>query len=437
MTRDDAAGRTAAAVFERIIQLSRGLQARGFGISLAETIDAVDAAAAIGLARRGELRVALRATLVKRPDPRGDFDDLFERLFPARTGMPGATRHDVSTARGLGEAVVAGDDLRDVAAALVEDHGGLDGEVRTERHHVQRVLRAAELARLLGLALGDEAEIAPDDLRLRLDELKRLIAEEVRQRLGVGDEEPIADVENIDFLRASRAELDDMRRMVRPLARKVAARLAHKRQHARSGRIDMRRTIRRSLATGGVPFDVALRRRRPHRPELFVLCDISGSVAEFSLFTLTLMSALSAELPRTRSFVFVDAVDEITDLLRRTGHAIEPWQILRNTNVIGATGHSDYGAVLDQFWESVGERELAPTSTVLVTGDARSNHQPARAEVLGKIARRARAVYWLNPEPVGEWDELDSEMDTYRPHCTRTFEVRDLQQLAHSVEQIL
>jgi uncharacterized protein with von Willebrand factor type A (vWA) domain len=323
-----------------------------------------------------------------------------------------------------------------VAAVLVDEHGGLDADLRSERHHVQRVLRAADLARLLTLGLGDDAAIAPDELRARLDELKQLIADEVRTRLGAADE-PLADVEDVEFLRASRAELDDMRRMVRPLARKVAARLAHRRQHTRSGRVDVRRTMRRSLATGGVPFDVAHRRRRRERPELFVICDISGSVAEFSLFTLTLMAALSAELPRTRSFVFVDAVDEITALLERTRHAIEPWQIMRNTNVIGATGHSDYGAVLEQFWTSVGERELAPTSTVLVTGDARSNHRPPRAEMLGRIAARARAVYWLNPEPTSDWDRFDSEMAAYEMHCTRVFEVRDLRQLAHCVEQIL
>jgi uncharacterized protein with von Willebrand factor type A (vWA) domain len=357
-------------------------------------------------------------------------------MFPA-PGRAAAARRDVSTPEGILRAVIDGDDLGDVAAALVEAHGGLEGPWRGERHHLQRVLRAADLARLLGLARLADTTTTPDELRARLDQLKRLIAGEVRNRMATADDDLVGDIEDVDFLNASRAQLEDMRRMVRPLARKVATRLAHKRQHARAGRVDMRRTIRRSLGNGGVPFDVVFRRRRPHRPELFVLCDISGSVAEFSVFTLTLMSALSAELPRTRSFVFVDAVDEITALLARTGHAIEPWQIMRNTNVIGATGHSDYGTVLEQFWEVVGEQELTPTSTVLITGDARSNHLPARPDILGRIAHRTRAIYWLNPEPARDWDRLDSEMGAYGRHCTRTFEVRDLQQLSRCVELIL
>ena len=424
------------AIVDRVIRLSRSLQARGFSISMAETIDAIEATRTIGLESRPLLREALRSTLVKTPDEREDFDELFERLFPMRVTTARLPVRTSST-DDLVAAVAGSDDLSDVAVALVDEHGGLDGETRGERHHVQRILRAADLAKLMGLALRDDAEATPDDLRARIEELKRLITAEVRGRLGAPEEQAFADVEDIEFLNASRSELDAMRRMVQPLARRVASKLARKRQHLRSGRVNIRHTVRRSLATGGVPFDLSFERRKPHRPELFVLCDISGSVAEFSLFTLTLMSALSAELPHTRSFVFVDAVDEITGLLERTGHAIEPWQIMRNTNVIGASGHSDYGTVFEQFWTDYGERDLKPTSTVIVTGDGRSNYLPARADMLGKIARRARSVYWLNPEASSEWDEYDSEMASYREHCTNTFEVRDLHQLAHCVEGIL
>lgn len=183
--------------------------------------------------------------------------------------------------------------------------------------------------------------------------------------------------------------------------------------------------------------DPAFERPRAQHPELFVLCDISGSVAEFSLFTLTLMSALSAELKRTRSFVFVDAVDEITDLLAATDHAIEPWQLLRNTKVIGEDGHSDYGAVLKQFWDDVGERDLRPSSTVIITGDARSNYRRSEHAILAEIARRCRRVYWFNPEPRTEWNTHDSEMERYSASCSEVLEVRNLRQLAHAVEQVL
>ena len=246
----------------------------------------------------------------------------------------------------------------------------------------------------------------------------------------------VEDVTDVEFLNATRAQLDDMRDAIRPLARKLAGRLARRRIQ-RSGRVQMRRTTRRSLGTGGVPLDVVHHRPRAQRPELFVLCDISGSVAEFAVFTLTLMASLSAEVANSRAFVFVDAIDEITELLSRTGHGIEPWQILRNTNVIGADGHSDYGAVLEQFWDRVGRTDLRPSSTVIITGDARCNYRPPKADVLGLIARRTRRVYWLNPEPRDDWDTHDSEISAYARHVSELFEVRNLRQLVDCVERVL
>jgi uncharacterized protein with von Willebrand factor type A (vWA) domain len=226
-----------------------------------------------------------------------------------------------------------------------------------------------------------------------------------------------------------------MRTAIRPIARTLAARLARRRRH-HLGRVNMRRTMRRSLASGGVPLDVLHDLPHAHKPELVVLCDISGSVAEFSLFTLTLMSALSAEIARTRSFVFVDAVDEVTALLDASSHGIEPWALLRNTNAIGSDGHSDYGAVFERFWRDVGDRDLHRTSTVIVTGDARTNHRGTGLEWFERLSERARRVYWLNPEPRADWNTHDSEMAAFSRHCAATFEVRNLRQLVASVEQL-
>jgi uncharacterized protein with von Willebrand factor type A (vWA) domain len=299
------------------------------------------------------------------------------------------------------------------------------------------VFHGADIARLMSRVRITDPSVTPEQLRARLDELKRAIAADVRARLDEdGDGFPGPDLCDVDFLEASRAELDEMRRAIRPIARRLAARLARRRRD-RTGRANIRRTIRRSLGTGGVPVDVAYERPRVHRPELFVLCDISGSVADVSLFTLTLMSALSAEVARTRSFVFVDAVDEVTELLGSTGHGIEPWQLMRNTNAIRGDGHSHYGDVFEQFWDDTGASDVGRATTLIVTGDARTNHRPNGAPHLARVAERACRVYWLNPEPRREWDTQDSEMAAYGPYCSGTFEVRNLRQLVDTIERIV
>ena len=337
------------------------------------------------------------------------------------------------------------DDLRLLAEEAVERHGGFDEGLRTERYHVYRVLRAIDLARLLHEAIrrarerGERVERA--EVSTRVEALRRLVTEQVRARLadraGAPVAAPLPSALDVDIVQASATQLQDMREAVHPLVRRLAARLRLRRQSVRAGRVDMRRTARRSVATGGVPLDVVYRRPRAHKPELFSLCDVSGSVADFAGFTFTLISALAGELAGTRTFAFVDAVDEITEIVERAAAPVEPWQILQRGRVLGADGHSDYGAVLSEFWDRYGRVGLTHRSTIVVAGDARTNYRPERADLLGAIARRARAVYWFDPEPRAEWDSTDSAIGAYAPYCDRVFEVRTLHQLAAAVEAIL
>ncbi len=283
------AGRGGGTLADRTVQLARALQAAGVNVSLSEIIDATRSTTEIDLSRRPELHAALRSTMVKQARHYPTFEWAFDRYFPARL-----VRGDSDLEGGhpqpedLVEALAGGADLAAMAAALVDEHAGLADGARSERHHVQRVFLGADIARLMSRVRIADPDLSPALIRARVDELKRLIGADVRAQLDLSELPGIeADLHDVDFLEASRAELDQMRDAIRPIARKLAARLARRRQH-RLGRVNMRRTMRRSLGSGGVPIDVIHDRPRAHKPELFVLCDISGSVADFSLFTLTL-----------------------------------------------------------------------------------------------------------------------------------------------------
>lgn len=453
---------TADGLLGAIERLVDGLRRRGLDIGVSEVVDATTAAAEVDVLRRVELRAALSCTIVRHHHHLPVFDEVFDRCFPARPtrAMSAPVAVDEPTGETpsldghhepLGDAVETtiedGDDreLRLLAERAVEEHGGFDDGARTERYHVYRVLRALDLAKLLTelTSRTGDGGVAPDrrEIEARIEALRRMITEQVRaelahHELGDGDGRS-ADPFDVELARATATELEEMRRAVRPLARQLAARLRRRRQSLRSGRVDMRRTMRRSLTSGGVPLDIAARRPRAHKPDVFVLCDISGSVADVAGFTLTFLSALSDELARTRAFAFVDAVDEITDLVQDSPEVVEPWRLLQHGRVIGDDGHSDYGAVLGAFWNRYGRSGLTDRSTVIITGDARNNYRPERAELLGEISSRARAVYWLNPEPEHQWDTTDSIMAAYRPSCAEVFEVRTLRQLETAVSAIL
>jgi uncharacterized protein with von Willebrand factor type A (vWA) domain len=454
-------------LWSQIERFCAELRRRGLDIAVTEVLDAAQGVAQIDIGSRAELRAALRCTLVKRPHHGPIFDEVFDRLFPSRPAPRAERRADALVSAGaepvvhlpetteaddlgsgeLDLTVASDQDLRFLADELVERHGGFDEAARTEKYHVYRVLRAADLAALMEASLrnaaaGDEP-VDRRELDRRLETLRRLIVESVRAHLAdiapddrvLGGRE--ADPFDIALAEATSAQLDDMRVAIRPLARKLAARLRHRRQSQRRGRLDMRATTRRSLSSGGVPLSPAYRRPKSHKPDVTVLCDVSGSVADMAGFTLTLISALADELSRTRLYAFVDAVDDITDLIAASEFAIEPWQLLQHGKVIGADGHSDYGTVLHTFWERYGRTGLSPRSTVIIVGDARGNYRSDRAEVLAQIAGRVRAVYWLNPEPRSQWDTTDSVQATYATHCAGVYEVRTINQLTRAVEDIL
>jgi uncharacterized protein with von Willebrand factor type A (vWA) domain len=185
-----------------------------------------------------------------------------------------------------------------------------------------------------------------------------------------------------------------------------------------------------------VPVRPVFRKPHPAKPELFVLADISGSVATFAAFTLQLMYALRSQFSRVRSFVFVDGVDEVTDVLQRAPDVVEA---ARHINATGSgvwlDGRSDYGRALESFRQQWGE-QVRRRTTVIVLGDARTNYHDPCVAALKAVGERAGHVFWLNPEPRSAWNSGDSVIARYQPYCDAVHECRSIRQLRAFVEQL-
>ncbi|MGH9171928.1 MAG: vWA domain-containing protein [Acidimicrobiales bacterium] len=302
------------------------------------------------------------------------------------------------------------------------------------------VLRGRDLGALTPL----EKRLLGDEYKARIDELRREIEAEIRRRL-VADRgiealarslrKPLP--EDVDFMHASREELAQIRKAIQPLARKLQARLARKRRHVRRGTLDFRSTMRHSLSYGGVPADPRFRHPKPAKPEIFVVADISGSVAAFARFTLHLVHAISAQFSQVRSFVFIDGIDEVTAIFDRSETVAEAVQrVNQEADVVWVDGHSDYGHALGVFWQRWG-KDVGPKTSVILLGDARSNYHAPEAWVVHEIRRRARHVYWLNPEPRSYWGSGDSIVEQYAQYCDGVYECRTLRQLEAFVETLV
>jgi uncharacterized protein with von Willebrand factor type A (vWA) domain len=460
-----------------VLELASLLRRGGLRVSTAEVIDAVRAVDAAGV-DRADLQAALRATLVKRAADAATFDELF--ALHVAGAVAGAGRQqslaDVLVAAGVDPARA-----RDLIAALAARADGL-GPV--ERHlagvatpDLPAAIRAAgarvgtgaiasplqvgaftfrimdalgagaaaaAVSGMAGAAAGAggtvgevaalEALIAGGADRLR-QTVRAFVEDELRRRRpGLPRQLAAATLGERPIAQLSAHERALLAVEVERLAQRLARRVRHRQRRPRRGRLDLRATLRASLATAGVPFAVRLH-RRPRRPaRLVVLCDISDSVRSVAHFFLHLVHALQARWERVQTFAFVADVGELTELFATTelhraielalaGAVVSPWT------------SSDYGRALTQFHARWAGR-VGSRTTVIILGDARSNHQPARPAVLADLRRRARRVVWLNPEPPGTWGWGDSAMASYAPHCDRVATVWNLATLRAAVEDI-
>jgi uncharacterized protein with von Willebrand factor type A (vWA) domain len=463
------------------------LRTAGLPVSLTENLDAMQAITHIPIEDRNAFKYALAATLVKNNAHWRAFETVFEVYFSLRGpgyalgvseepldlddddtaanpeaagagtgGGGGEALTPEQMAEMLFKALQKGDEamMRALSRQAVTRYAGMEpGRPVGGTYYLYRTLRNLDLDNVLEQLLQQARDEAPepltpleerlekDEFESRVDRLKKEIEAEIRRRL-VADRgvEAMAKTlrkplpEDVDFMHASREELTSLRKAIYPLTRKLAVRLARKRRHGRKGPLDFRNTVRHSLSYGGVPADPKFRYPRPAKPEIFVIADISGSVAAFARFTLQLVYAISGQFSRVRSFVFIDGIDEVTRFFEGVEDiSVAIHRVNTEADVVWVDGHSDYGHAFEVFWERYG-REISPKTTILILGDARNNYHASQSWVIGEMRKKSRHVYWLNPEPKAYWDTGDSIVGEYGVHCDGTFECRNLRQLEKFVE---
>jgi uncharacterized protein len=482
-------------VLDRHIEFIEALRAAGLAVSLAEDLDSVRAAEVVGLGDREAFRSALAATLLKRQTRRPLFDALFDLYYPPVLGDGGASHawgdeqpdreEDAGGAPGadgtqdrqaedgraegdpvaelaelrgrVSEAMAAGDEtaLRRLAADAVRRYGHMPGRSRglsswSSYNTLQRLSPDSLVLRLAQALMQGREDRTPRTEALamasaarQVERFERLVESDVRRRIA---EEKSPDhvarttlrpaVDQVDFLSARRGDVAEMRRQIYPLARRLATRLAKEQHHRRRGPLDFRRTIRASMATGGVPISTHHRPRRPHRTELVALCDVSGSVASFASFTLMLVYALREQFSNVRAFTFVDDVHEVTDeFVPGDDPERTMARLAESARQASVWGRTNYGRSLRRFHE-LHPDAVGPKSTLLVLGDARSNYTDPGVEVLREMVAAARHAWWLNPEHRRQWDTGDSAAADYSAVLPMV-ECRNLTQLSEFVHDLV
>jgi uncharacterized protein with von Willebrand factor type A (vWA) domain len=464
---------------ERIIEFAGVLRRNGIRVSLSENMDAFRALELIGIRDPLLFRSALRTTLVKRAGDLKPFDELFDFYFLGIGQALDAVDRRIMEELGLTPEEFQ-EMLEQIQRLLKKMEGDLSELTKALLSH-----NRGELERLLREALEREMEDGTPDsfrftpytrmaARLQLDrtqsEIERFKA--MLQMLGETGEDLQKVMRYLDermrdlnrLLRAiiqqeqrkkgfeprdssQRSSLmdksfgfyteDDIRRMneaVSRLAQRLKNRLSVRRKKAARGRFDVKKTLRKNLQYGGVPFNVQLDRRKKTKPQVMVLCDISDSVLNASRFMLQFVYSIQDLYAKVRSFVFVAEIGEVTKLFEENDIQTAVEAALKG-DVIDVFSHSNFGRAFEQFYKNFFPAVNSKT-TVLIIGDGRNNYNRSNDWVLREIQQKAKQLIWLNPESRMTWGIGDSEMPRYAPHCHVAEECRSINQLYKIVDLI-
>jgi uncharacterized protein with von Willebrand factor type A (vWA) domain len=438
-------------------QFYRALRAADVRVSPAEAIDAARALTVTGFSDRQLFKDALCSTLAKSAEEVTRFDEVFDAFFardevelPPSLGESGEmSEQDAERTQGsaLAQALLTGDaaQVQQTMEEAAERAGVADIRLSTQRSRLTRRLLEEmgleEIERIIA-----NARRYPDETGLadRLETGRRALFEQAQAYVArQHDLYAAQSARELKEERLIRKQLNAdggvdpvdfvlMQQMVKRMAKQLAAKYSRRRHVANKGHLDVRKTLRRSLAYDGVPFDIQFKVKKIDKPSIVAICDVSKSVAAAAQFLLTFLYSLNEVVDRLEAFAFSGRLIPVNKIL--DDHGVEK-AILEVLQQIGFQ-QTDYGKALEDFAENHLDR-LDRRTTVIILGDGRSNFADPRLDIMRQIHDRSRAVIWLNPEPESYWGQGDSVMNRYAVFCHVAKQCGTIAQLERVIEDVL
>jgi uncharacterized protein with von Willebrand factor type A (vWA) domain len=450
---------------EELHRFFRAARGAGVRVSPAESIDAMRAVADVGFADRGILRDTLLLTLAKSEEEKQALGQIFDLFFTQPEIKEPASPEDAEKADGTESGASEpepGDDAgaptpelgdlaqmlmsRDrVAIAAAMANASSAASLSEIRYFTQRGIFSSRILEALGIerlrddldALTASNPAEAERLAGALQALRENVRDVVNQALvlyGREESENLRNeiLRNAPLARLERRQVEQMKVLIRAIARRLRERYSKPRKRQRRGHLDTRKTLRRNAAWGGVPFLTSWKRRHRDRPKIVAICDVSGSVAQVSDFFLLLIHSLHEVVDDVRSFAFSGHLIEVSDIL----DSKPPEEAMSEIMSKIGFGSSDYGNSFVDF-EKGFLRSVTAKTTVIVLGDARTNNLDPRADIMRTISERSKRLVWLNPEGRMAWGWGDSEMPRYAAFCSVVRQCATAKQLERAVSDIV
>ena len=439
-------------------QFYRALRAADVRVSPAEAIDAARAISVTGFADRALFKDALCSTLAKSAEEVTRFDEVFDAFFArdeiqlpddvqSQGGEMSEQEAEATAGSPLAQALLTGD-------ATAVQQSMEDAAERAQVGDIRLSTQRSRLTRRLLEEMGlEEIERIIANARKYPDESglvgkleagrKALFAEAQAYVARQHDLYAATSARELREERLIRKQLNAdggvdpvdfalMQAMVKRMAKQLAAKYSRRRRMAMKGHLDVRKTLRSSLAYDGVPFDVKWKVKKIDKPSIVAICDVSKSVAAAAQFLLTFLYSLNEVVDRLDAFAFSGRLIPVNRILDDHGVEKAIFEVLQQ---IGFQ-QTDYGRALEDFAENHLDR-LDRRTTVIILGDGRSNFADPRLDIMRQIHDRSRAVIWLNPEPESYWGQGDSVMNRYAVFCHVAKQCGTIAQLERVIEDVL
>lgn len=397
---------------EKISAFARLLRAEGMAIGQRETEDACRVLIALGLEDRPTVKTALRTVFAKSREEQNAFDRCFDLFFAPeqehrrRMQEEERRRAEFEQARQQaedelqinGQPMDFSDQQRDTYAAMSAE----------SRDRLRKFMDTYK----------DAAARSPELYSHFIHSVfaKTILEEQMRMEdasLGCEDVDPDFGLMYRDISRFKDTEIPKAIAMIQSISQQINGELSAKRKrHSHSGKIDFRRTIRKGLETGGSLYRLCHRQKRNRRKRLALLCDVSGSMVQFSEFALRFVQSLNHVSESSRVFLFSE------EMIEADAFSLQNMDLFRDTvRKSGLYGKgTDLGAALEKLCAAQ-PQALNDATTLLILSDAKTIDQTRAVRMLQQAKRMAGRVIWLNPIPEYQWPHLKSTQ-TFLNICT-------------------
>lgn len=406
-----------------IVRFVSLLRMEGLSVGSSEVVDALQALQLIPLHDREQVRLALRATLVKSASERELFEGVFASYFttPEMRELFREQReqriqqYNARLQEAKDDLVFRGENIqlseqeKVVYASMpqrekerMQDFLSMNESRDTLSRDYRPFLETLVKGRLrfwhrqLNKELNDTS-IQPSSGDAELDAIRDVAAGK-GQRSGILTE---------DMQHIARKDLPQAAALIRRMTRQLVARLSRRyRSSHKRLKLDLRSTIRSSIQYGGMPFRLRFKSKRLRKPELLLLCDVSGSMIRYAVFVLQFIYGINAAVHRIKSFIFSDDLEQVSPYFREKRDFGETMAMLvQESSQWG--GGTNLSVALKKLMSRY-EEEFHRNSIVIIVSDTRTIRMQEGVWQLKKLKEKVREIIWLNTLPARDWEAYSS-----------------------------